>query len=82
MKDSNGNEFRIHFHKVIYKSGVTEWSATEESTGLKCIDNNKPTKKEPYERMLEIVPVLNHVLSRHTNYIEQMIIFKEKNNIK
>lgn len=81
MKDSNGKEFRIHFIKIQHEKYV-EWTATEESTGLKCIDINQPTKKEALERMINIVPVLSHALSKHLHYIEKLRDYKENNNIK
>ena len=77
MKDPAGKEFYIHFHKVQVAPKIFKWSCTEESTGLKCIDRDTSTKQEALERMKEIVPVLNHVLSKHTHYIEKMRAFKE-----
>lgn len=82
MEDPSGKKFNIHFHKVIYKNGVVHWSCTEESTGLKCIDCNKSSRKEALERMKEIIPNMNHILSRYTAHIDKMREFKEKNNIK
>jgi hypothetical protein len=82
MKDITGKEYNIHIHKVTYPSGISEWSATEESTGLKCIDINQPTKKEALERMSKIALYMSKYLFKNIHYIEQLRRFKEKNNIK
>lgn len=77
FKDSSGKEFRIHFHKIEVAPKIFKWSATEESTGLKCSTYDRDTKKEAYEAMLEIIPNMNHILSRYTPYIDNMREFKE-----
>ena len=82
FKDSSGKEFRIHFHKIEVAPKIFKWSATEESTGLKCNPCDRDTKKEVYQAMLEIIPKMNDILKRHTHYIHKMREFKEKNNIQ
>jgi hypothetical protein len=46
VTDNEGNEFNIHIHKVGYK-----WSATEESTGLRCVRGTYRTRKECEEEI-------------------------------
>ncbi len=82
FKDTNGKEFRIHFHKIEVAPGIFKWSATEESTGLKCSAIDRDTRSEVYDYMLQLIPKLNDIMKRHTHYIDRMREFKEKNNIK
>ena len=81
FKDSSGKEFRVHFHKV--KTGEGElWSATEESTGLRCVRREYQLRREAYADIVEFLPHFNAIMSRYTHYHEKLRYWKEVNNIK
>lgn len=58
ITDSEGNKFNIHFHKI---GGY--WSATEESTGLRCSRGTHRTRQLCYENVLEYRDAYSWILA-------------------
>ena len=58
IKDAYDNTYNIHFHKV-----GDEWSATEESTGARCVPGTYRTKALCREKVLECSCVYKKLLS-------------------
>ena len=82
FKDEDGNEYRIHIHKIEVAPKIFKWSATEESTGLKCSIKDYTTKAECYEGVKGILPAMKKCMSMHNHYIEKLRDFKDKHNLK
>ena len=58
IEDAYGNKFKIHFHKV-----GEEWSATEETTGARCVPGTYQTKALCREKVLECSCLFKKLLS-------------------
>lgn len=77
----NGKEIKIHFHRIEVAPKVFKWSATEESTALKCTPDYD-TKQACYEAVQGKLEGIITAIARCNTYIEKLRDYKEKNNIK
>ena len=71
ITDAYDNPYNIHFHKV-----GDEWSATEESTGARCVPGTYKTKALCREKVLECSCLYKKLLST-TSMIETAIKLKK-----
>ena len=58
ITDAYDNTYNIHFHKV-----GDEWSATEESTGARCVPDTYQTRALCRERVIECSCLYKKLLS-------------------
>ena len=62
VTDPNGNSFNIHFHKW-----VGGWSATEETTGIKCVPSVYKTRELCRQAVLECCDLYKKLLSSESS---------------
>lgn len=78
VTDGFGNSYNIHFHKV-----NDEWSATEESSGMKCVPGTYRTRSLCYAMVQHVCDTYKRLLS--TAYCcsikAKLKEFKEKENV-
>ena len=76
VTDRDGNEFRIHLHKI-----GEEWSATEESTGLRCVP--APDTYRTKDLCLDAVRRVTHLYDKLINrgeapmYKRELMLYKK-----
>ena len=79
ITDDQGNSFRIHFHRI-----GDAWSATEETTGARCVPCIYYTRRECFDDAYRIRGEYKRLLSTKSciDLMERLKKFKEKQNEK
>lgn len=77
FKDENGNEIKVHIHRIEVAPKIFKWSATEESTALKCTWKDFTTKKECYDFILQLLPNMAKLIKQNEHYVFKLLEFKE-----
>jgi hypothetical protein len=76
VTDRDGNKFNIHIHRV-----GDEWSATEESTGLRCVPapGTFPTRNECHDVVMRVKDRYAYLLSLGDapKYKRELMLYKK-----
>ena len=74
VTDRDGNKFNIHFHKV-----GDEWSATEETSGLRCVPGTYRTKALCHDEVMKVKDMYADLLSRGDapKYKRELMLYKK-----
>ena len=59
VTDSEGNKYNIHFHRV-----GSEWAATEEKSGMRCVPYTYRTRKRCYVEVMKCLDLYKRLLAQ------------------
>lgn len=74
VTDRDGNEFRIHYHRI-----NNMWSATEESTGLQCTPQTYRTKDLCIDAVMRVKDKYDKLVNYGSNveYKRELMLYKK-----